>query len=193
MHRPTATGRGGLSLVLVIAVAPVCTEARGMDPLVASRRDLMVDLTRALAPGGEERLLALVRLHGLHDLRERVGPEGQDQLLAMAQRSLVLAVGRSGRAYQTRRDELCVLFDCPFETAIGLLDAVTAAVNEFARTSRVQAEAGVAVLPEEAADPISALERADRRILPSTDTGRGPGIASRRERRTLKQGIRLAG
>lgn len=161
-----------------------------MGSQVASRRDLMAALTLALAPGSGERLLAVVRLHGLDALRERVGLAAQERLLESARRRLLLEVGGSGSAYQTRRDELCVLFECPFETAIQLLDSVTAALNDLARDSWVEAEAGVALLPGEAADPISALERADRRILPSRDAGRG--ITARRERRTLEQQIRLA-
>ena len=157
---------------------------------VATRRDLMAALTLALAPGSDERLLAVVRLHGLQDLRERSGLAAQEQLLASARRRLLVEVGSSGRAYQTRRDELCVLFECGFETAIQLLDNLTGALKQLARDSGVEVEAGVTLLPEEAADPISALERADRRILPSADAGRG--ITARSERRTPKQETRLA-
>ena len=157
---------------------------------VATRRDLMAALTLALAPGSDERLLAVVRLHGLNDLMERMGLTAEERLLASARRRLLVEVGSSGRAYRTRRDELCVLFECPFETAIQLLDNTTAALNQLARDSGVKVEAGVTLLPEEAADPISALERADRRILASADTGHG--ITARSERRTPEHEIRLA-
>jgi GGDEF domain-containing protein len=157
---------------------------------VASRRDLMAALTLALAPGSDERLLAVVRLHGLNDLRDRAGLDAEERLLASARRRLLVEVGCSGRAYQTRRDELCVLFECPFEKAIQLLDNVTAALNQLARASGVKVEAGVTLLPEEAADPISALERADRRTLASADAG--SGITARSERRTPEQARRIS-
>lgn len=177
------------SLVRVMVGWHALTEPLTMGSQVATRRELMAALTRALAPGSDERLLAVVRLHGLHDLRERVGQD-EDRLLSVAQGRLLLEVGSAGRVYLPRRDELCVLFECRFETAIQLLDNVTAALNELAPGCRVRAEAGVALLPDEAADPISALERADRRILPGEDSGRG--VAARSERRKLEQEIHLA-
>jgi hypothetical protein len=143
-----------------------------------NRRDLMADLTRALAPGSDERLFAVVRLHGLTERR------AADELLSIVRRRFVLDVGRFGRVYLTRWDELCLLFDCPLETAIQLLDDTTEVLN---RLASVDAEAGVALLPEEAADPISALERADRRINPASYSRGEGGVMARRERRGLVQ------
>lgn len=147
-------------------------------PQAGNRRDLMADLTRALAPGSDERLFAVVRLYGL---TERWA---SDELLAAVRRRFVLDVGRLGRVYRTRWDEVCLLFDCPLEMAIRLLDDTTEVLN---RLDSVDAEAGVALLPEEAADPISALERADRRLNPASYSRREDGVTARRERRSLVQ------
>ncbi len=144
------------------------------------RRDLMADLTRALAPGNDERLFAVVRLHGLTERH------AADELLNTVRRRFVLDVGRLGRVYLTRWDELCLLFDCPLPAAIQLLDDTTEVLNQLASVE-VEVEAGVALLPEEAADPISALERADRRINPASYSRPEDAAFGRRERRSLVQ------
>lgn len=148
-----------------------------------TRRELMAALTGALAPGSSERLLTVVRLHGLQVAFERVGT-ASSQLLEEAYRAVRREVGFSGRIYLSRFDEVCVLFDCPLDEAIGLLDRLTAVLNELGAAVEVSAEAGVALLPDEAADPISALERADRRIFPASQTGeREQALKARRGRR----------
>jgi predicted signal transduction protein with EAL and GGDEF domain len=149
-----------------------------------TRRELMAALTGALAPGSGEGLLAVVRLHGLGAWGERAGAVSAGRLLDELYLTVTREVGFSGRFYLPRRDELCVLFDCPLDEAIGLLDGLTAVLNELAAAVEVTAEAGVALLPDEASDPISALERADRRIFPAHYTGgREQALSARRGRR----------
>jgi hypothetical protein len=139
----------------------------------------MGDLTRALAPGSPERVLVVFRLHGLGALTERFGTVARDET--------------AGLSYQPRHDEWCVLFDSPLEDAVQVLGSATAALDELGALHDVTAEAGVALLPEEAEDPISALEQADRRILPAGATDRERRFAGRGGRRGEDQQIRLAG
>jgi len=150
---------------------------------IRSRDELMTDLTRALAPGSRERLLTVVRLHGLHTLLKGSGRAAHDRLLDYAHRLVLHEVGSSGTFYLPRRDELCVLFDVPVDDAIHVLDSLTRGLNELDQTGVVRAEAGVALLPDEAMHPLAALERADRRILPGEDAGREEWLGSRRGRR----------
>jgi predicted signal transduction protein with EAL and GGDEF domain len=153
----------------------------------------MGDLTRALAPGSPERVLVVFRLHGLGALTERFGTVARDELLNQAHRRLTAEVGTAGLSYQPRHDEWCVLFDSPLEDAVQVLGSATAALDELGALHDVTAEAGVALLPEEAEDPISALEQADRRILPAGATDRERRFAGRGGRRGEDQQIRLAG
>jgi hypothetical protein len=153
----------------------------GID--IRSRDELMTDLTRALAPGSRERLLTVVRLHGLHALLEDAGRAAHDRVLDYAHRLVLHEVSSSGSFYLPRRDELCVLFEIPVDDAIEVLDNLTRGLNELDQTRTVRAEAGVALLPDEATHPLAALERADRRILPGEDTGRDAWLNSRRGRR----------
>ena len=160
---------------------------RDMSVEIASREQLMIDLTLALAPGSRERLLTVVRLHGLHALTERSGTAARDQFLERAHRLALREVRSCGRLYLPRRDEVCVLFDTPLDEAIRVLDDVTAALNSLDPNRDVTAEAGVALLPDEAAHPIGALDRADRRILPGDYAGREEWLGARRSRREEHQ------
>ena len=150
---------------------------------IGTRRELMTELTLALAPGSRERLLTIVRLHGLYALTDRDGPAARDRLLEEAQRLVLRELGVKGRVYVPRRDELCVLFETSLDDAILALDLLTASLNELGRPDQIVVEAGVALLPDEATDPISALERADRRILPPDYKGYEQSSASRHSRR----------
>jgi predicted signal transduction protein with EAL and GGDEF domain len=159
----------------------------GMSVEIGSREQLMIDLTLALAPGSRERLLTVVRLYGLHTLTERSGTGAREQLLERAHRLTLREVQSCGRMYLPRRDELCVLFDVPLDEAIRVLDKLTAALNALDPAGDVSAEAGVALLPDEAAHPIGALGRADRRILPADYAGREEWLGGRQGRREAHQ------
>jgi GGDEF domain-containing protein len=154
-----------------------------MSSEIGSREQLMIDLTLALAPGSRERLLTVVRLHGLQTLAGRAGAGARDELIERAHRLTLLEVRACGRFYLPRRDELCVLFDSQLDEAIRVLDRITTALNELDPVGDVTAEAGVALLPEEASHPIGALDRADRRILPGDYAGREQWLGTRRGRR----------
>jgi GGDEF domain-containing protein len=155
-----------------------------MRAQIATRQELIADLTQALAPGSDEGLLMLVRLHGLQNMTERRGETAHDQFLAEAYELLQQQVGPRGRAYKTRGDELCALLETPLEQAIEVLDKTTSALNKLGATDQVRADASVALLPEEASDPTGALARADRRLLPADDqTGHEQRLTSRHRRR----------
>ena len=158
-----------------------------MSAELGSREQLMIDLTQALAPGSRERLLTVVRLHGLHAMTQRGGTTARDRFLEQAHRLALHEVRSCGRLYLPRRDELCVLFDTPLDEAIRVLDDVTAALNGLDPAGDVRAEAGVALLPDEASHPIGALDRADRRILPGDYAGREEWLETRRSRREEHQ------
>jgi len=150
---------------------------------VGTRRELMADLTRALAPGSPEELLALVRFYGLPNLTTELGPEAQDRLLAASLLRAHTEIGSDGRVYRPRTDELAIVFKNGLEAAVHVIDAITDALNELGSARGVHVEAGVAILPDEAEDPVGALERADQRLLAS-DCEPEDALEARRTRRT---------
>ena len=164
-----------------MAVPQVQVEAHE-PPVAAGRRELMADLTRALAPGSPLRVLAVIRLQGLSRLRERSGAIVRDRLVEQARHRALADVGPAGTVYVSRQDEVCVLLDGRFMDSIASLDRLTRAIDELGRPHAVAAEAGVALLPVEADDPISALQRADSRTVAGEYTER-EGPAGRRGRR----------
>ena len=155
-----------------------------MSAEIADRQELIVDLTRALEPDGREHLLMLVRLHGLATMADRCGQAAHDQFLRQAYELLQRQVGPAGRAYTTRHDELCALLDTSLDQAIDVLDSTTSALNKLGAGEQIRADAGVALLPEEASDPVGALTRADRRILPADNhPGHGRRLNTHNRRR----------
>ena len=149
-----------------------------------TRRALMADLTRALAPGSPETLLALFRFYGLADAIVAFGLVAHDRLLQASVRGAQVETGSDGRVYRPRNNELAVLLRCPLEKAIEIVDSITAALDELRSARGVHVEAGIAILPDEADNPIGALERADRRLLASDHEPLG-AVEARRARRTL--------
>jgi len=149
-----------------------------------TRRELMADLTRALAPGSPETLLALVRFYGLADLIIAFGLVAHDRLLDASARGAQVETGSEGRVYRPRNNELAVLLKCPLEEAIEIVDSITSALGELGSARDVDVEVGIAILPDEADSPIAALERADRRLLAS-DHEPDDAVQARRARRTL--------
>jgi len=151
---------------------------------VAGRRELLADLARAVAPGSALQLLAVIRLHGLSALRDRAGTDARDGLVEEARQRALVDVGRAGTVYVSRKDEVCILLDGSFMESISKLANLTWSLNELGRPHNVAAETGVALLPEEADDPIGALRRADSRTVPGEYTKHDWDSADRRARRS---------
>lgn len=152
-----------------------------MKSNVGTRHELTVDLAHALASASPERILAVFKFHGLEQVTVLYGTTGRDAFLQRAESRLAVAISGFGRCYKPRRDEFCVILDGPLEQAIVVLDAATTALNDVGSEQRIHAETGVAILPDEAKDPITALERADRRVVPDA-------YQSGRERRRRRRG-----
>ena len=148
----------------------------------------MGDLTRALAPGSPERVLVVFRLHGLR-APHRTLRNGRARRAARGGAS---APGWPRSARPGSRTSRGTTSGASSSTArsrrpCSVLGAATAALDELGEPHDVTAEAGVALLPEEADDPISALEQADRRILPGGHTERERRLADRSGRRGENQ------
>lgn len=134
------------------------------DVHIGTRQELMAELTRALAPGSSMSLLVIFRLGGLREFVAEHDEETADELVRRTSQRLVKAIGPSGVYYRPRRDELCGLIGGPLEGAKDTLYEAVMALNAERETTGITAGFGVALLPYEAADPISALQLADERL-----------------------------
>jgi GGDEF domain-containing protein len=135
-----------------------------MDVHIGTRQELMAELTRALAPGSPMSLLAIFRLGGLREYVAEHDEEAADDLVRRTSERLAMAIGPTAVYYRPRRDELCGLISGPLEGAKDTLYEAVMALNAERDTTGITAGFGVALLPFEADDPISALKLADERL-----------------------------
>ena len=132
---------------------------------LGNRRKLTADLAAALAPGAATRhgVLIVFDLDGFKQYNDSFGHPAGDALLARLAVRLRRAVAPAG-CYRLGGDEFCVLADSlPAETG-AFLDMTASALSEEGDGFAVTTSFGAAFLPEEAADPISALRLADQRL-----------------------------
>jgi GGDEF domain-containing protein len=135
-----------------------------MKTEIGTRQDLMVDLTRGLAPGAPLALLVVFRLGGYADFVRRHGDEAGDDLIRRAAERISEVLVPAGIYYRPRRDEVCLLVTGPLEGVGDALFLAVAALSEERETTGIGAGFGAALLPNEADDPIGALAIADRRV-----------------------------
>jgi GGDEF domain-containing protein len=145
------------------------------DPVTGfgSRDQLIADLDQALGAESSAGVLAVFDLAGSEEQRRRFGAEASDLLVARLAEACAQVVSVNGRCYRPRQDEFCVLVDLPLEDAMTVIEDTVRTLREEGEPSLGSVSFGVAVLPDEADDPIDALIIADQHL----DTRR------RRERR----------
>ena len=133
---------------------------------LGNRRKLMSDLGSALEDGAatKPQLLAIFDLNGFKGYNDTFGHPAGDVLLARLASKLAAAARPHGQAYRLGGDEFCVLANPPVSAAETYLTAVATALHESGEGFSVSTSFGAAFLPEEAADPTSALALADQRL-----------------------------
>ena len=148
-----------------------------------TRTKLLADLTEAVRPTSQPTLLVIFGLEGFAEYVELLGRlESQTLLLRLASR-LAGALEPAGSCYRPREDEFAALVHTPIATAKPFLDAAVVSLRERGGHVRVTAAFGAAMLPDEASDPIEALQIADQR-LSSNAPRRKPRNRRRSERST---------
>jgi two-component system, cell cycle response regulator len=153
------------------------TEESLTDALTAlpNRRQLMVDLERALAsigaPGHEPAALVICDLNGFKSYNDTFGHPAGDMLLRRLARNLAAAVENRASAYRLGGDEFCVLLAADANLSY-LLAKATAALSETGEGYHITAAHGVAMLPKDASTVTEAMSIADLRMYAQKSGGR---------------------
>ena len=138
-----------------------------------SRERLLVDLGAAMRPEGTPKVLALFALTGFRECVASLGRPGSQALLGRLSSRLEHVVGPAGSCYWPREDEFALLCDAGTPGLDSLLDRAAAALSDRSGAVAVTAACGAVAVPEEAGDPLSALQLADAR-LSDAQPGREP-------------------
>ena len=136
------------------------------DPLtgLGNRRRLMGDVAR-LIDEGRPAALAIFDLDGFKEYNDRFGHPAGDALLVRLTAALRASVEGRASAYRLGGDEFCVLADHVSRPRLEpLLAAWTSCFGEQGDGFTITASSGVALIPDEAADPSAALRLCDRRM-----------------------------
>ena len=136
------------------------------DPLTGfgMRETLLSQLTAAVHPEAEPTLLVIFGLEGFDEYVALFGRLAGRTLTVKLAARLAQALPSDARCFRPRYDEFAALVGTPIADAKSILDAAVAALRARATSVAVTASWGAAMLPEEAATPIGALELADTRL-----------------------------
>ena len=129
-----------------------------------SRGKLFADLDDVIAGAESSKLIVLVEFVGLKQYADAVGQQASDELLDRLGDRLVALVGSSGSFYSLRRAELCALVDDSVAGRAAFLDQLEEALGKDVEIYEVTPTFGIALVPDEAADSLEALEIADQRL-----------------------------
>jgi two-component system cell cycle response regulator len=136
------------------------------DPVtgLGNRRQLMLDLERASAPGSDPRLLVMADLDEFKRYNDTFGHPAGDVLLARLGTRLAAALAGHGNAYRIGGDEFCVLAAFRHGLPRRTIELVASALREPTHDFVVGCSYGAVALPNEAGDVATALQLADERM-----------------------------
>ena len=182
-----ALAAGGLAAALARMTLSIAENARMLktsrrealtDGLtgLGNRRKLMVDLRHEIETAhqvDEYRVLALFDLDGFKLYNDSFGHPAGDALLARLGGRLAGAMGTTSEAYRMGGDEFCALVRVPKDGDETLVVREAAlALSERGEGFTVDSSFGTVALPDEAYDPVEALQLADRRMYRHKDRRR---------------------
>ena len=127
---------------------------------LGNRRRLLEDLAEN---EGSRQVLALFDLDGFKSYNDSFGHPAGDSLLARLGAALETAIGPSSRAYRMGGDEFCTLHPGDGDPELAVARAA-AALSERGEGFEISSSYGFVTIPDEAADPSSALRSADQRM-----------------------------
>ncbi len=180
----------GLSLVLwaatmttvVVRLAMSDRENRRLleevrtDPLtgLANRGRMQVDLGTAFARASEKSpvKLYLFDLNGFKRYNDTFGHPAGDDLLRDLGKSLREAVGMDGTVYRIGGDEFCLLLTCAEKRFDAVARDAAIALTASKKGVEVGASWGAAQIPQEAGEPLEALQLADVRMYAQKESRR---------------------
>ncbi len=141
---------------------------------LGSRSRMQTDLAHVcrFALPGKPVALLLFDLDGFKLYNDTFGHPAGDALLGRLGRALGDAVSPYGSTYRIGGDEFCVLLRCGQERFGAAIAAAEEALREDGGGFEVTSSWGCVLIPDEAADPTSALQTADVRMYEQKDSGR---------------------
>jgi GGDEF domain-containing protein len=116
------------------------------------------------SPIGAFSILAVIDLSGAEEHRRRAGEVDNERLLETLAATLQASLPRGTGCYRSRRDEFCLLLADALGPAEAALATAVAALQADGAAASIVAAYGVAVLPDEAEEPLEALMVADRQL-----------------------------
>jgi GGDEF domain-containing protein len=150
------------------------SQASERDPLTGflTRAGLMLHLAEAVAPGSEPSVFAVFGLGGLDEHENVHGLEATNALIVRLAGDFGRMVRPEGVCYAPRRREFCAIFELPVVDASPILASAAIALRRESALEGLLIAFGIAVLPEQADDPIRALVVADRNLIQARKTQR---------------------
>ena len=127
---------------------------------LGNRRRLLEDLTES---EGTSQVLILFDLDGFKSYNDTFGHPAGDALLARLGAALQSVIGPTSEAYRMGGDEFCALIPGEGDPIFAVARAA-AALCERGEGFEISVSYGFVNIPEEAADPSSALRAADQRM-----------------------------
>ncbi|HEY4348775.1 MAG TPA: GGDEF domain-containing protein [Gaiellaceae bacterium] len=136
------------------------------DPVTGfgSRASLLADLRLALEPGSDSTTLAIFGLDGFEEFERVYGTPNADEVLGRLAKEFAYMIEPAGVCYAPRRREFCALFSRPLHSVSPILAGAAIALRREGAMVLITTAFGVAVLPEQADEAISALAFADERL-----------------------------
>ena len=132
--------------------------------VLGDRASLVRALERALEADQPVSVLAVLDLAGAEEHRRRAGEDASERAIDGLAATLVASLPPGTRCYRSRRDEFCVMLDEALGPAEATLATALAALEAAGAAAAIVPAYGVAVLPDEAEEPLEALMVADRQL-----------------------------
>jgi GGDEF domain-containing protein len=150
------------------------SQAPAIDPLTgfASRTALTAHLAEATEPDSEPSVFAVFGLGGLDDHEKVYGVEATDDLITRLAGDFARMVRPEGFCYAPRRREFCAIFELPIAEVSPILATAAITLRRESALAQLLIAFGIAVLPEQADDPIAALMVADKNLIQARKTQR---------------------
>lgn len=142
------------------------SEVLALDPVTGfgSRAALLARLELAVDPLSEPSVLAVFGLDGLDRVEEVHGTAATHEIIAALADEFARIVGPDGACFAPRRREFCVIFEQPLAQIAPILAAAAIALRREGTMTLITSAFGIALLPDQAADPVGALIVADRQL-----------------------------
>ena len=139
------------------------------DPLTGfgTRAALLTALTGAVTPDAAAALLVVFGLAGYEEYVSLFGRLAGRSLIVKLGARLADALPAGTTCFRPREGEFAALVSTPVDGVNVVLDDAVCALRDRAATVAVTAAWGAAMLPDEAGDPVAALQLADSRLASS--------------------------